>query len=181
MHGWDRRAEKISLLEDRLTEASDNMKQSLAANNALSAKIARKGAERKIAQGEAAEVKQLLEEEKAEKLRVVDENASLKKLVEESNQKLSSSVKELAAHQAAKDEVEAELDKNYEDSEELLKQCFDRAMHQTHVLYGGSPASGDFDINYKVYQGRLVPSAKVGALVAQEAQVAETQGGEVEA
>jgi len=125
MHGRDRRAEEISLLEHRLTEASDNLKQSLAANNALSAEIAREGAEREITQGEAAEAKRLLEEEKVEKLRVAAENASLKKLVEESNQKISSSAKELAALQAAKDKVEAELDKNYEDSEELLKQCFD--------------------------------------------------------
>jgi len=97
MHGRDRRAEEISLLEHRLTEASDNLKQSLAANSALSAEIAREGAEREIAQGEATEAKRLLEEDKAEKLRVAAENASLKKLVEESNQKLSSLAKELAA------------------------------------------------------------------------------------
>jgi len=60
----------------------------LAANNELSAKIAREGAEREIAQSEAAEAKRLLEEEKAEKLRVAAENVSLKKLVEERDEKL---------------------------------------------------------------------------------------------
>jgi len=181
MLGRDRRAEEISLLEHRLTKASDNLKQSLATNSALSAEIAREGAEREIAQEEVAEAKRLLGEEKAEKLRVVAENASLKKLVEESNQKLSSSAKDLAALQAAKDEVEAELDKNYEDSEELLKQCFDRAVHQALVLYGGSPTSGDFNIDYEVYQGRLEPSSEVAALIAQEIELAGTEEGEAEA
>jgi len=54
-------------------------------------------------------------------------------------------------------------------------------VRQAHVLYGGPPASGDFNIDYEVYQGRLVSSAEVGALVAQEAQVAGTQEEEAEA
>ena len=169
------------MLEHRETEASDNLKQSLAANNELSAKIAREGIEREIAQREAAEARRLLEEEKAGRLRVVAENASLKKLAEEGNEKFSSSAMELTALQAAKDEVEAELDKNYEDSEELLKKCFDQAVRQAHVLYGGSPTFGDFDMDYDVYQGRLVPSAEMGALVAPEAQAVGTQEGEAEA
>jgi len=181
MHDRDRRAEEVSLLEHRLSETSDNLKQSLAANTELSAKIARAEAERELAQGEAAEAKRLLEGERAERLRVAAKNATLKELVEKSNQKLSSSARELAALQVAKDEVEAELDKNYEDSEELLRQCFDRAVRQDHVLYGGAPASGNFDIDHEVYQGRLVPSDEVGALVAQEAQAAGTQEGEAEA
>jgi len=45
----------------------------------------------------------------------------------------------------------------------------------------GPPASDDFNIDYEVYQGRLVPSTEVGALVAQEAQVAGTHEGEAEA
>jgi len=54
-------------------------------------------------------------------------------------------------------------------------------VRQAHVLYGGSPAFGDFDIDCEVHQGRLVPSAEVGALAAQEAQTAETLEGEAEA
>ena len=54
-------------------------------------------------------------------------------------------------------------------------------MRQTHVLYGGPPASGNFDIDYEVYQGRLVPSSEVVALVAQENESARTEAGEAEA
>jgi len=29
---------------------------------------------------------------------------------------------------------------------ELLKQCFERVVRQAHVLYGGSPPTGEFDL-----------------------------------
>jgi len=164
-----------------LAEASTNLKQSLAANNDLSAKIARERAEREIAQKEAAEVKRLLAMEKAKRQRVATENAMLKKQVEEGERKLSSSAEELVALQAAKDEVEAELDQNFEESEELLKQCFDCAIRQAHVLYGGPPAADDFDLNCEVYRGRLVPSSEVAALIAEESELARTEEGEAEA
>ena len=115
--------------------------------------------------------------EKAKALRVVAENAALKRMVEERDEKLSSSAIELAAVQAAKDEGKAELDQNFEESEELLKQCFDRAVRQAHVLYGGPTATGNFDLDCEVYQGRLVSSAEVVALAAQEGG-AEVEEGE---
>ena len=97
IQGQDRCADDVSLLEHQLAEASTNLKQSLAANNELSAQIAREGVEREIAQREAAEVKWLLATEKAKMLRVATENAMVKNLVEEGKKKLSSSVEELAA------------------------------------------------------------------------------------
>jgi len=115
---------------------------------------------------------------KEEASRAAAKAVKVKKMAEE---KLSSSAAKLAALQIAKEKVEAELDQNYDESEELLKQCFDRAVRQAHVLYGGPPTAGEFNMDYEVHQGRLVPSAEVGALVAQEAQVAGTQEGEAEA
>jgi len=150
----------------------------LVANNELSARIAREAAKRELAQQEDAETRQRLAAENAEVLRAAAEIAELKKMVEERDEKLSSSATELAALQAAKDEAEAELDLNFEESEELLKQCFDQAVRQAHVLYGGSPAIGDFDLDCEVYQGRLVPSAEVGALAAQEAGSTEAEEGD---
>ena len=96
-------------------------------------------------------------------------------------EKLSSSAAELAALQVAKEQVEAELDQNYEESEELLKQCFDRAVRQAHVLCGGPPAIGEFNMDYEVHQGRLVPSSEVAALIGQETEPAGTEEGEAEA
>jgi len=69
--------------------------------------------------------------------RVVAENTNLKKMVEERDEKLSFSVDELATLQAAKDEAEAELYRNFEEIEELLKQSFLRVVRQAHMLCGG--------------------------------------------
>jgi len=112
---------------------------------------------------------------KEEALRAAAEVAEVKKTPEE---KLSSSAAELAALHAAKEQVETELDQNYEDSEELLKQCFDRAVCQAHVLYGGTPTTGEFNMDHEVYQGRLVPSSEMGALAAQEVGPTEAEEGE---
>ena len=178
LQGRDRQVEDMSQLEHQLSESTQDLKQSLAANNDLSAKITKEAAERELAQNEVVEARRQLE---AEKLRAAAKIAELKKLVEERGEKLSASATEIAALQAAKDRVEAELDENYEEAEELLKQCFERVMRQAHVLYGGPPATGDFDLDCEVYQGRLMPSADVAALTAQEAGPAGTQEGEVEA
>ena len=62
-----------------------------------------------------------------------------------------------------------------------MKQCFDRAVCQAHALYGGPPASGNFDLDCEVYRGRLVPSSEVAALIAQESEPAGTEEGEAEA
>jgi len=180
LQGQDRQAEDVSALEHKLSEAAEDLKQSLAANTNLSARIAAEAAERELAQRETAEAKRQLE---AEKLRAAAEIANLKKLVEEKNGQLSASATEMAALQLTKEQAEAELDENYEEAEELLKQCFERAVRQAHVLYGGPLATGSFDLDYEVYQGRLMPSAEAAALAAQEAEPAEAevQGRETEA
>ena len=178
VEGHDWHAEEISRLEQELAEARENLKRSLAANDDLSASVAREAAGRELAAKDAAEARRLLASAKEEALRAAAEVVEVKKTAEE---KLSSSAAELAALQTTKEQVEAELDQNYEESEELLKQCFDRAVRQAHVLYGGPPASGNFDMDYEVYQGRLVPSSEVAALVAQENEPAGTEAGEAEA
>ena len=83
------------------------MKQSLAANNELSARIAREAAERELAQQDVPEARQRLVAGEAEALRAATEIVELKKMVEERDEKLSSSIAELAALQTAKDQVEA--------------------------------------------------------------------------
>ena len=55
-------------------------------------------------------------------MRAATEIVELKQMVEERDEKLSSSATEMVNLRAAKDEAEAELDQNYEDSKELLKQ-----------------------------------------------------------
>ena len=97
-------------MEHQLVEASKDLKQSLATNSELST------------QQDAAEARQHLAEEKAEALRPTTEIVELKQMVEERDEKLSSSASEMVDLRAAKDEAEAELDQNYEDSKELLKQ-----------------------------------------------------------
>ncbi|XP_068484845.1 uncharacterized protein [Phaseolus vulgaris] len=178
--GRERQAEEVSALEHKLSEANHDLEQSLAANTNLSALIAMEAAEKELAQKEAAEAKRQLE---AEKLRAAAEIANLKKLVEGKDGQLSASATEMAALQLAKEQAEAELDENYEEAEELLRQCFEMAVRQAHVFYGGPPATGSFDLDYEVYQGRLMPSAEAAALAAQEAEPAEAevQGRETEA
>jgi len=46
----DRHAEDVSRLEHQLAESSEDLKQSLAANNELSARIAREASNRELAQ-----------------------------------------------------------------------------------------------------------------------------------
>jgi len=167
LQGRDRQAEVVSSLEHKLSEATEALEEFLSANTNLSALVAT----------EAAEAKRQLE---AEKLRAAAEITNLKKLVEEKSEQLSASATDMAALQLAKEQVEAELDENYEEAEELLKQCFERVVRQAHVLYGGPPATGEFDLDCEVYQGRLMPSAEVAALTVQEAEPAGTEEGEAE-
>ncbi|XP_068483341.1 uncharacterized protein [Phaseolus vulgaris] len=148
VEGHDRHAEEVTRLEQELAEAREELKRSLAAN----AELLANAAERELVAKDAAEARQLLASAKEEARRAAAEVVEVKKMAEE---KLSSSASELAALQTAKEQVEAELDQNYEESEELLQQCFDRA-------------------------GRLVPSVEVGALSAQEASAAGTNEGETE-
>jgi len=178
IQGRDRQAEDVSKLEHQLAEASKDLKQYLAANNELSAMITREAAERELVQKDAVEARQRLAVRETETLSATTEIVELKKMVEETTKKLLSLATELAAIQGAKDQAEAELDQNYEESEELLKQCFDRVVRQAHVLYGGPSATGEFDIDCEIHQGRLVPSAKMGALATQEAGPTEAEEGE---
>ncbi|XP_068497770.1 uncharacterized protein [Phaseolus vulgaris] len=174
----DRHAENISQLEHEVAESADRLKQALEANSELSEKIAREVVERELAQHDAAEAGCQLGDLKAEMARLVAENANLKKMVEERDEKLSSSADELATIQAAKEEAEAELLRNFEEIEELLKQSFLRAVCQAHVLYGGPSAFGDFDLDHEVYQDRLMLSAEASALAAQEVESTEAGEGE---
>ena len=148
IEGHGQQAEDVSQLEKKLAEARENLTRSLAVNDDLSASTAREVAKRECAEKDAAEARRLLASAREEALRAAAEAAEVKKTAEE---KLSSSVVELAALQAAKEQVEAELDQNYEESEELLKQCFDRAVRQAHVLYGGPLTTGEFNMDYEVY------------------------------
>ncbi|XP_068498431.1 uncharacterized protein [Phaseolus vulgaris] len=173
--GRERQAEEVSALEHKLSEANHDLEQSLAANTNLLALIATEAAEKELSQKEAAEARRQLEDER---LRAAAEIAKLKELVEERGKQLSASATEMVALQLAKKQVEAELDENYEEVEELLKQCFERAVRQAHVLYGGPPATGEFNLDCEVYQGRLMPSAEVAALTAQETELAGTEKGE---
>ena len=164
----------MSHLEHQLSEATQSLKQSLAANVDLTTKIAKESAERELAQNEAVEARRQLE---AEKRRAAAEIAQLKKWADE---KLAESVAEVLALQTAKAQVEAELDENYDEAEELLKQCFERAVRQAHVLYRGSSATGEFDVDCEVYQGRIMPSAEVAALTAGGVEPAGTEGEEAD-
>ncbi|KAK7354329.1 hypothetical protein VNO80_19789 [Phaseolus coccineus] len=146
LQGRVRQAEDVSQLEHQLAEATEALKQSVAANNELSAKIAKEAAERELAQGEVAEVRRQLDAERS--------RAELKKLAKERGEKLAASVAEVAALQTAKEQVEAD---------ELMRQCFERAVRQAHVLYG-----------------RIMPSAEAATLTAQETEPAGTQEGEAE-
>jgi len=116
-------------------------------------RIAREGTERELAQQDAVETRQRLAAGEVEALRAATEIVELKKMVEERDEKLFSSAPELAALQTVRDQVKAELDQNYEKSEDLLKQCFDRAVRQAHVLYGGSSATDEFNMDFEVQQG----------------------------
>jgi len=177
LQGRDQHEEAVSQLEHQLLETTQSLKQSVAANADISAKIAKEAAEWELAQSEVVEVKRQLE---AERKRAATDIAQLKKVAEERGEKLAASVAEMTALQATKDKAEAELDENYEEAEELLKQCFERAVRQAHVLYGGPPATGEFDLDCEVYQGRLMPSAEVPALTAQETEPTGTEEGETE-
>ena len=165
LQGQDRHVETVSHLEHQLSEATQSLGQSLAANADLATKIAKESTDKELAQNEAAEAKRKLE---AEKRRAAAEVAQLK---EWADGKLAESPAEVLALQTAKVKVEAELDENYDEAEELLKQCFERAVRQAHVLYGGPPAAGEFDLDCEVYRGRIMPSAEVAALTAREAEL----------
>ena len=124
LQGQDRHMETVSQLEHQLSEATQSLEQSLAANADLSTKIAKESTERELAQSEAGEARRQL---KAERRRVAAEVAQLKKWADE---KLAESAAEVLALKTAKAKVEAELDENYDEAEELLKQCFERAVRQ---------------------------------------------------
>jgi len=100
LQGRDRHVEVVSHLEHQLSEATQDLKQSLAVNSDLTAKIAKEAAEKELAQNEAVELRHQLE---AEKARAATEIDALKKLAEERAEKLSASVAEVVALQAAKD------------------------------------------------------------------------------
>ena len=170
----ERHAEEISRLDHQLAKASGQLQQSLVANSDLSKRWPRRRKRRR----EVAEAERLLGEVKVEMARVATENTHLNKMVEEMDEKLSSSATELATLKAAKDEAKDELDRNFEQTEELLRQSFLFVVRQAHVLYGGSSASGAFDLDHEVYQVQIMPIVEMKALASQ--QVGPTEGNENE-
>ena len=93
----------------------------VASNSDLSKRLDSEMAEKEKAQQEVAEVERCLGEVKAKMARVVAKNTQLKKMVKERNEKLSSSATEMATLKVARDEAEAELDRNFDQTKELLK------------------------------------------------------------
>jgi len=92
------------------------------------------------------------------------EIARLRKVVEEEGNKNSVLQVENSELKGEKEKVEAELDKNFEDTLELINQSFFQAVHQAHVLYNDPPLSDDFDPKMKVYEGRILPREEGRAL-----------------
>ena len=80
--------------------------------------------------------------------------------------------------ETAKEGAETELDRNFDQTLELLKQSFLQAVRQAHVLYGGLPTSSTFDIENEVYEGRIMPTAEARAMaLATKERLAPTKGG----
>jgi len=138
-----------------LSEASGILKQSFAAKSQYSEKLARETVEKEKAQEGVAEAERYMVEVEAELERVMIENARLKKMLGERKDKISALGSEVARLEIAKEEAEAELNLNFDQTLELLKQSFLQAVRLAHVLYGGPLTSGAFDIDSEVYDVRI--------------------------
>jgi len=103
------------------------------------------------------------------------ENACMKKVVEEADNKNSVMHTENSELKAEKGAIEAELDRNIDDTLELLNQSFIQAVQQAHILYNGPPLFGEFDPEGEEFEGRILPRAEVRALET-VAQPATTEG-----
>jgi len=68
-----------------------------------------------------------------------------------------------SALETEKVSVEAELDQ-LQDNTLLCGESFNHVIRQTHLLYKGPPAKGNFDVNKDVFEGRPVAFNKLVAL-----------------
>jgi len=107
--------EEISRLEHELSEASGNLKKSLVANTVYAERLARAEAEREIVEGRMAEVER-------QAANMASGVARLKKGMEEAANKNSVLGTEISELKAKKGAIEAELDRNFEETLELLNQ-----------------------------------------------------------
>jgi len=48
----------------------------------------------------------------------------------------------------------------------MLSKTFNQTVQQAHLLYGGPPTEGDFDVNKDVYEGRLMTFSEANKLQA---------------
>jgi len=147
-----------------LVEAWDNLNRSLEANSSYKGKLARSEADREITEARAAEL------ERRERERAV-EVAKLQKALEVVENKNSLLEAESSELQAEKMAMEADLDKTIDDTLVLLGQSFNQAIRQAHILYNGSPPSGNFHADMDVFEGWMVPCSELLTLrsAAQEA------------
>jgi len=77
--------------------------------------------------------------------------------LEEASRRNSALEIEYSELRAKKEVVEADLDKNIDDTFVILSQSFFQAVHQVvrqaHVFYNVPPPSGDFDHNMDMFEG----------------------------
>jgi len=99
--------------------------------------------------------------------------------MEEADNKISVLHTENSELKAEKKAIKAELDRNFDETLELLNQSFFQVVRQAHVLYNGPPPSDDFDSENKVFECQILSRAEVKALES-AAQPASTEGAEGE-
>ena len=85
--------------------------------------------------------------------------------MEEADNKNSMLHAENSELKAEKGAVEAELDRNIDETLELLNQSFFQVVRQAHVFYNDQSPPGEFDPESKVFEGRILPRAEVRAEV----------------
>jgi len=120
----DRHAEEISRLEHELFEASGSLKQSLTANSEYLENLAREVVEREKAQQEMAEAEHRTTKMGAKVAGMATEINRLKKMLGEREGKISTLDVEVTLLEAAKEEAKAEVDRNFDQTLELLKHSF---------------------------------------------------------
>jgi len=154
---WGHHTKEISRLEHELSEASGNLKQSFANNTKYAERLARADTKQEIVEGRVAELERQV-------AKMVTKMVHMKKVVEEENNKNSVLHAENSELKAEKGAVEAKLDRNIDETLELLNQSFFQVVRKAYVFYNGPPSSNEFDPEGEVFEGRILPRAKVRAL-----------------
>jgi len=80
---------------------------------------------------------------------------------------------------AEKGAVEAELNRNINETLELLSQSFFQVIRQAHILYNGPPPSGEFHLQSEAFEDWILSRIEVRALE-RTVQLAKTKGAEGE-